>query len=823
MILTTQGQQKIASLIAGNSALSLSSIALGDMETTPSPDALTLQNEVYRAAVSSVYRHPNNNAIVVAEAYIPIDIGGFYIREIGVYDNDNTLVAVGNYPETYKETMEEGSATDLKIKVMLLVSNAAQVTLVAPPSDIYATNEQLGVVKEDIIASDQEIARAHAALDIAGSGTGFVDREQCTITFERDPYKMVIEAKDPERGFDVSYHGKIYTKFRDEIDIDWIGHRYIIYADNGAGDLVSVQYPTHLDHVIAAYVYFSPTSEDPYIVAADERHQSERNAIIHFYDHLTRGCSWLGGGGISYKVNGEDDPNLYLNNIWISDEGLEFDIEHSAAPYEQSVSERVLQQNLQPLETNILYQNNLGIWMSDEVTPGQPIVKGVTIEDEKFLSYNTPNGGGNFQTAMSEGDYISYWVVTTNSKVRPVRLVQAQASHEDIDECLSDEFKALGLNIPEIIALWQVIYQFDPSIRSNANPYGAKLIRVVSPKRTIVGGEQVFNNASHNSLPGRTEALSHPTSAIFDIERNKSLSNVLTDIEEETARVLSIAENGRNRGVFETYAELEAYETTTVKDGDYVYVNADENHNNETWRYDWADVGDVYQWVAVLRVNEVVRNFTNQPIEEEELASAITETIAHSLQDTQLKTTEPDASSADNEITSAKQLFSIFGFGVNALLTTAKNVIGAINELKNMITNLTFEALAPSEMKGKSARGINMATNAVISVEMSGLIVQIRKTSSSTQFELGFTNASSGSNSFVYHLSHQYGGTSSSRYYDAPTLNAGQYEEIHNLMNYGGNCFFTCALTNLTTNKFYLITGQGEGNNIRFTVKLISE
>ncbi|MDR2100098.1 MAG: phage tail protein [Campylobacteraceae bacterium] len=922
MILTTIGQQKIAEMTANQGQLQLSSIALGDGEITPNPSMTNITNEVYRTSISALYRHPTNNSVAVAEGYIPLDVGGFYIREIGVYDTDNNLIAVGNYPEQYKETMAEGSATDLKIKVMMLVGSTESVTLVPPPSGLFASAEALnaeveragaqeGVLLEGITANEAEIAQARQALstyqNTMGAGTGFIDREQCEIIFSSDPYKMTIRAKDPERGFDIAFHGKIFTKYEDEITIDWTGNRYIIYTDDGAG-LASAQYPDSLDHIIVAYVYFNPNSAEKYILAADERHQAARNPISHYLHHREFGATWLNGGSVNYHVAGEDDPQIHLADLGLSDEGLEFTIRHAATPYATAVAEEILEQKLRPLKAPVLYQDAFGVWASDAVSE----YLSVKINQDGVPTYNNA-GAADTQVELEDGQYISYWICSTNAKLYPIKVIQGNRAHNSEDECINDEFKSLGLPMPEIIAMWQIIYQYDTSIANGDNPYGIKLVSIRSPKRALVGGEQYFGNNTHEALAGRTLANQHPSEAIHDTSRNKPLPAVLSDIESEIARVAALSENGRNRGsvnnafisqgqlfrisaatpntagtlyavgdliyihsskehtpavirVLEVngsggvtsfvlvsggsydmgaldvvtsttgvgtgfaanYTTL-TYDKTTLnaitepKPNDYAYVEQDELHALATWLYVWGDAdGDgTYGWLPIVLVNSEIRDFTAQPIAEEEIAPPLSAKINGAVQSSQISANAPSSSSTVADITPASTLYSLFGGLVGSLATAAKTLIGAINELKSTITNLRFEDLSASDFKGRSAHGKNLATGAQIEVNLAGIRFFLRKGSTSQQFVFGLLNTASDAKAFVAHLEHQYSGTSQARYFNESTLSAGASVDIHNLINYGGDCAFTCYVTNVTDEKFYIVCGQGIGNNMRIFARQI--
>jgi hypothetical protein len=144
IILTIKGKAKIAAAIANSETIKIKHIAFGDGNgsvSLPDVTATALKKEVYRTQLNSVSIHPENRHWVVCEGYIPANAGDFWIREIGLVDEANDLVAIGNYPETFKPTLAVDIATDLLIKAIMEVSDTAAITLIIDPSQIMATQE----------------------------------------------------------------------------------------------------------------------------------------------------------------------------------------------------------------------------------------------------------------------------------------------------------------------------------------------------------------------------------------------------------------------------------------------------------------------------------------------------------------------------------------------------------------------------------------------------------------------------------------------------------------------------------------------------------
>lgn len=125
-IITSKGLDKLAALPSGKT-LKLTHMGFGNSTSVPYEDQTALGNEQHRCALTKVAIDPNTPHTLIAEAVIKSDIGGFWIREIGLYDEDGDLFAVGKYPATYKPMTTEGSVKELGVRVVLRVSNADTV------------------------------------------------------------------------------------------------------------------------------------------------------------------------------------------------------------------------------------------------------------------------------------------------------------------------------------------------------------------------------------------------------------------------------------------------------------------------------------------------------------------------------------------------------------------------------------------------------------------------------------------------------------------------------------------------------------------------
>ena len=145
-VFTTYGTQLLAKAIANNKPLTVTHFAVGDGNgnaVTVNASQERLVNEKYRATISAVSLDPRNNKQVVFELTIPENVGGFYIREMGVFDAQNKLIAYANCPESFKPTLASGSGKVQVMRMILLVASSNAVTLTVDDSVIFVTRGQL--------------------------------------------------------------------------------------------------------------------------------------------------------------------------------------------------------------------------------------------------------------------------------------------------------------------------------------------------------------------------------------------------------------------------------------------------------------------------------------------------------------------------------------------------------------------------------------------------------------------------------------------------------------------------------------------------------
>ncbi|EMV4042055.1 phage tail collar protein [Escherichia coli] len=184
-ILTNQGAARLANATMLGSKLNLTQMAVGDANgvlPTPDPAQTKLINQKRIAPLNLLSVDPNNQSQIIAEQIIPENEGGFWIREIGLYDDEGVLIAVANCPETYKPQLQEGSGRTQTIRMILVVTNTEAITLKIDPSVVLATRKYVDdkVLELKLYVDDQ--MRNHIAAQ--DPHTQYAPKHNPTLTGE---------------------------------------------------------------------------------------------------------------------------------------------------------------------------------------------------------------------------------------------------------------------------------------------------------------------------------------------------------------------------------------------------------------------------------------------------------------------------------------------------------------------------------------------------------------------------------------------------------------------------------------------------------------
>lgn len=183
-ILTNVGKAKIANATLLNSNLTLKTLKVGDGNGTyynPTEDQEDLKNTVHECAIGAIYIDKKNPNWIISETIIPGSVGGFTIREVGLFDAEGDMIAVGKYPETYKPVVANGASKDLNVRTIFEVSNAENVTLNLDPSVIIATKEDVNNLQEQIDENTAQLNEsAQNITNLQNNKANLISTPQCT-------------------------------------------------------------------------------------------------------------------------------------------------------------------------------------------------------------------------------------------------------------------------------------------------------------------------------------------------------------------------------------------------------------------------------------------------------------------------------------------------------------------------------------------------------------------------------------------------------------------------------------------------------------------
>lgn len=165
-LLTTQGAARLANAAALGTKLQITHMAVGDGGgTLPTPDAsqTTLIGEKRRAVLNSLSIDTANSSQIIAEQIIPESEGGFWIREIGLFDADGVMIAVANCAETYKPQLAEGSGRTQTVRMIIIVNSTSAVTLKIDPAVVLATRQYVDNAVIEVKAYADDLMAKHVA------------------------------------------------------------------------------------------------------------------------------------------------------------------------------------------------------------------------------------------------------------------------------------------------------------------------------------------------------------------------------------------------------------------------------------------------------------------------------------------------------------------------------------------------------------------------------------------------------------------------------------------------------------------------------------
>ncbi|WAI50264.1 phage tail protein [Pseudomonas triclosanedens] len=180
VLLTSLGASRLATATATGTTLKLTHMGVGDgggIVPVPEAGRTALVSEKRRAEISRLSVDPKNPQQIIVEQVIPEEIGGWWIREMGLYDESGALIAYANCAPTYKPMLVEGSGRSQTIRMILAVDSTGSVELKIDPSVVLATREYVdsAIVTAMNRLDYKQSVRAATTVNISLSGLQTVD------------------------------------------------------------------------------------------------------------------------------------------------------------------------------------------------------------------------------------------------------------------------------------------------------------------------------------------------------------------------------------------------------------------------------------------------------------------------------------------------------------------------------------------------------------------------------------------------------------------------------------------------------------------------
>ncbi|ECA1328310.1 phage tail protein [Salmonella enterica subsp. enterica serovar Leatherhead] len=198
-VITTAGAAKLAAAtMPGGKKINLNVMAVGDGGgKLPEPDAgqTQLVNEVWRHTLNKISQDNRYSNYIVAELVIPPEVGGFWMRELGLYDDEGTLIAVANMAESYKPELAEGSGRAQTCRMVIIVSSVESVALSIDSTMVMATQDYV-----DDRLSEHEKSRRHPDATLKEKGftqlSNATDSESETLAATPKAVKAAYDLAD---------------------------------------------------------------------------------------------------------------------------------------------------------------------------------------------------------------------------------------------------------------------------------------------------------------------------------------------------------------------------------------------------------------------------------------------------------------------------------------------------------------------------------------------------------------------------------------------------------------------------------------------------
>lgn len=333
--------------------------------------------------------------------------------------------------DTYYYDLQEVTPTGINTLVIGKVKVVKDITLTAD----YSGNPA-------VVPTPIAIAVGELTKDM----NGFVDRDEFTYAFD-DSTRTYSLTPVGDFGY-IYYRGEQFaiSSTLSLVISNTEGGRYIVF-DPDTEELAEGTVngpPSILNDCLVAYIYWDGSRA---IIFGDERHGVERDTTWHQAQHLNVGAVWRTGGDITYTLLDENSISLGIENITFADEDLIHVIEHNNSPtlpYDQILSPAA--------SLPVLYLD--GTHYTESTPNTVPWLVGANT-----AYYNQISSGSGSLVEMSNGHYVTYWVLATNDSRNPIKLLLGSVDHSTQKSAEAETFQNYGLSFPEIVPMYKIVLE----------------------------------------------------------------------------------------------------------------------------------------------------------------------------------------------------------------------------------------------------------------------------------------------------------------------------------------------------------------------------
>lgn len=425
---------------------------------------------------------------------------------------------------------------DAFLKDITYTGNLTIGSVVAPKTNATQAEMEEGTQTTNEFMSPANIKQAIDMLAPKRIGaltrdmTGFEDRTTTTLTYNAASRTFTLAPTGSSAN--IWYRG---TKFTLTTPLTYV------WADSPGGKYINLDPTTWTlydggptggieNNLLVGYLYWDAIN-DVVIINGDERHSYQRDTTWHAAQHLNLGAVWRSGGTITVSKNSQTDLTIGLTTpITFADEDIVHTISHTSTPVGNF--DQIL--NSQAQIPVLTYVNGQYLQQSANQVTTIPWLRNGTI-----LQYNPINNGVGTVSDVTSGKYISYWLIATNDKVFPVKLVAGRTMFDTQDAVNNESFEAYGLPFPELVPMYQIILHYNPTLYPNSVCRAViKDTRLLLDRRTTATAS--FNASSHSGLTNLTTSDDHTQYVHVSTARDVSAAHKFLGLESVKTKYLAV-------------------------------------------------------------------------------------------------------------------------------------------------------------------------------------------------------------------------------------------------------------------------------------------